>query len=276
MFLVSGATGHVGEAIIRILGEAAEPVRALVRDTSRPGLDPRATWVRADLNDPSTVIEALPGATTMFVLAGYPGLPDILAAARDAGVHRIVLLSSASAAGGDTSNAIAKYHIESEQAIHDSGLPYAFLRPATFMTNTLQWAPTIREGGVVQATFPDVATALIDPRDIAAVAVTALSETGTKSHIHRLSGPQAMTPKDRVDVLSDVLGHRIGFAGLTDEQSAQVLHEQLPAAYAEANLKFFAEGTLDESPVLPTVEQLTGRPPTTFRQWCETHAPEFR
>ena len=61
---------------------------------------------------------------------------------------------------------------------------------------------------------------------------------------------------------------------------ATVAHEALVEIVAEGNdallEEFFAEGTLDESPVLPTVEQLTGRPPTTFRQWCETHAPEFR
>jgi uncharacterized protein YbjT (DUF2867 family) len=276
MILVSGATGHVGGALVRILAETDEPVRALVRDTGRQGLDPRVTWARADLNEPSTVVAALPGATAMFVMAGYPGLPDVLVAARRAGVHRVVLLSSLSAAGGDTSNVIAKYHIESEEAIRDSGLSYSFLRPPTFMTNTLHWAPTIRAGGVVRATFPDVPTAVIDPRDIAAVAAVALRETVADSQIHELSGPQAMTPKDRVDVLSDVLGHQIGFEGLTDEQSAEVLHEQMPAEYAKANLRFFAEGTLDESPVRPTVEQLTGRPPATFRQWTEANVGEFR
>lgn len=276
MILISGATGHVGGAIAQILADAGEPVRALVRDTDREGLDPRVTWVRADLNEPATVIAALPGATAMFVMAGYPGLPEILDAARDAGVRRVVLLSSLSAGGGDTSNAVAKYHIEAEATIRDSGLPYSFLRPPTFMTNTLQWAPTIRDGGVVRATFPDVPTAVIDPRDIAAVAAVALRETGTDSHVHELSGPQAMTPEDRVDVLSDLLGHRIGFEGLTDEQSAKLLHEQMPAEYAEANLKFFAEGTLDESPVRPTVEQLTGRPPVTFREWTEANLKEFR
>src|SRR5947207_6350923 len=75
MILISGATGHVGAAITRILVEAGEPVRGLVRDTGRQGLDPRASWVEADLKEPSTVIQALPGSTAMFVMAGYPGLP---------------------------------------------------------------------------------------------------------------------------------------------------------------------------------------------------------
>jgi uncharacterized protein YbjT (DUF2867 family) len=232
--------------------------------------------VQADLNEPSTVVAALPGATAMFVMAGYPGLGGILDAARDAGVHRVVLLSALSATTGDTGNAIAKYHIESEEKVRNSGLPYALLRPPTFMTNTLQWAPAIRAGGAVRATFPDVATALIDPQDIAAVAAVALRETGADTHVHHLSGPQAMTPKDRVDVLSDVLGHPIAAEWLTDEQSAKELHEQMPADYAQAILQFFAAGTLDESPVRPTVEQLTGRPPATFRQWAKTNLKDFR
>jgi uncharacterized protein YbjT (DUF2867 family) len=276
MILLTGATGHVGGALAENLVASGEPVRALNRDPERPGLDPRISWVRADLNEPSTVIAALPGSTAMFVMAGYPGLAEICDAARDAGVRRVVLLSSLSAAAGDTTNAIAKYHIDSEQTIRDSGLPYSFLRPPTFMTNTLQWAATIRDGGVVRATFPTVRTAVVDPRDIAAVAAVDLRGTAAGDHVHHLSGPQAMTPRDRVAVLSEVLGHPIGFEGLTDEESAKVLHEQMSAEYAEANLRFFAEGTLDESPVRPTVEQLTGRPPTTFRQWAQANAKEFQ
>lgn len=35
------------------------------------------------------------------------------------------------------------------------------------------------------------------------------------------------------------------------------------------------DGTLDESPVLPTVSELTGRPPRTFRDRAQEHHAEF-
>ena len=40
----------------------------------------------------------------------------------------------------------------------------------------------------------------------------------------------------------------------------------MPAEYVDAFMSFFADGTLDESTVLPTVQEVTGRPARTFEQ----------
>jgi hypothetical protein len=48
-----------------------------------------------------------------------------------------------------------------------------------------------------------------------------------------------------------------------------------PPEYVDAFFRFYADGTLDESAVLPTVEQLTGRPPRRFQQWARAHADTF-
>ena len=48
-----------------------------------------------------------------------------------------------------------------------------------------------------------------------------------------------------------------------------------PPQYVEAFFDFYAAGSLDESNVMPTVEQVTGRPPRTFRAWADAHAREF-
>jgi len=49
-----------------------------------------------------------------------------------------------------------------------------------------------------------------------------------------------------------------------------------PARYVDAFFDFYAAGTLDESRVLPTVREVTGRPPRTFAQWAAAHAGAFR
>ena len=84
-----------------------------------------------------------------------------------------MLLSNAAAPSGDTSNAVTRYHIESEAAVRESGLDWTFLQPRTFMTKTLQWAPQIRAGDVVLAPFGGVRVATVDPADIGAVAAAA-------------------------------------------------------------------------------------------------------
>ena len=219
MILVTGARGNVGRELVSQLTAGGYTVKALVR---RPedgqALPAGAEAVVGDLNDPATFADALPGVTAIYLLAGYDNLAQLLARARAAGVQRAVLQSSSSVPGGDTDNAVARYHILSEQAIRESGLEWTFLQPNTFMTNTLEWADAIR-AEIVRAAFPGVAVSTIDPADIATVAVEALAGDAHAGHLLRLSGPEALRPADRVAVLSRMLGRELRFKGLSNEEA---------------------------------------------------------
>jgi hypothetical protein len=46
--------------------------------------------------------------------------------------------------------------------------------------------------------------------------------------------------------------------------------------YVDAFFSFFGDGMLDESKVLPTVQEVSGRQPRTFEQWAMAHAGAFR
>ncbi|WP_336211456.1 hypothetical protein [Nonomuraea sp. LPB2021202275-12-8] len=74
----------------------------------------------------------------------------------------------------------------------------------------------------------------------------------------------------------EALGRPLRFEGLSEAEATAELNAAMPPAYAEAFLGFFAEGKLDESQVLPTVEQVAGRPPRTFAQWARANAGAFR
>ena len=186
-----------------------------------------------------------------------------------------MLLSSASAPSGDMDNAVAAYHIRSEQAVRESGLAHTFLRPSAFASNALQWADQLAAGDVVRAAFPDVAAAVVDPADIGAVAAKVLADGGHDGEALRLTGPQALLPAERVRILGEVLGRDLRFEGLTDEQARAEYEASMPAPYVEAFFKFYADGDLDESPVLPTVREVLGREPRTFRDWARAHADAF-
>ena len=118
MIVVTGATGNVGRELVAQLAAAGEPVRAIVRRTGGgASLPPAAETLVADLNRPESLSRALAGASAIHLLAGYDGLPELLAQARAAGVRRVVLQSSSAAPAGDLTNAVAAYHIRSEQAV---------------------------------------------------------------------------------------------------------------------------------------------------------------
>jgi uncharacterized protein YbjT (DUF2867 family) len=274
MYLVTGSTGNVGAELVRALIQAGAPARALTRaDTGRP--TPTGVQLAiGDLNRPETLRDALADVRGVFLLPGYQDMKGLLAEAASAGVERVVLLSGSSA-DGDQSNAITRYMSASEAAVHGSGLAWSVLRPSAFMSNTLEWVPQLRAGDLVRAPFAGTRAATVDPADIAAVAALALLDPGHAGQTYRLTGPEALLPADRVAVLAEVLGRPLRFAGQPDDDARAEMSASMPAEYVDAFFSFYVEGTLDESPVLPTVAELTGRPARTFRRWAEAHAAEL-
>jgi uncharacterized protein YbjT (DUF2867 family) len=277
MILVTGATGNIGGALVRVLADAGEEVRALIRrDGDRSALPAGVEGLIGDLNRPETLTAALAGARGVHLLSGYEDMPGQLAEMRRAGVEHVVLQSSSSVPGGDMTNAVARYHILSETAVRESGIAWTFLQPNSFMSNTLQWAPQLRAGDVVRAAFPGVRVATIDPFDVASVSARALTSDGHAGRSYRLSGPESLLPADRVAVLAQVLGRELRFEGQSDAEARAEMSENMPPQYVDAFFSFFADGKLDESQVLPTVQEVTGRPPRSFEQWAAAHADAFR
>jgi uncharacterized protein YbjT (DUF2867 family) len=276
MIFVTGATGNAGGAVVQALVAAGQPVRALVRAGAEAALPAGVEPAVGDLNRPETFAASLPGVRGAFLLSGYEQMPELLAALRDAGAERVVLLSSSAAPGGDMGNAVARYHILSERAVRESGLPWTFLQPNAFMSNALRWLPQLREGDVVRARFADVAIATIDPADIGAVTVEALTTGELDGRSLRLSGPEALRPADQVRILGAALGRELRFEGQSNEDARAEMEAAMPAAYVDAFFSFYVDGTIDETTVQPTVREVLGRPPGTFEQWTAANVEEFR
>jgi uncharacterized protein YbjT (DUF2867 family) len=276
VFLVTGSTGNAGGAVVRALASDGRQVRALVREGSDsagwpPGVEP----VVGDLNRAESLRGPLDGVRAVFLLSGYRQLEESLAEMRRAGVERIVLLSSSAAPGGDLTNAVARYHILSEQAVRASGLAWTFLQPNTFMSNTFRWKGQLEAGDVVRLPFANVPIATIAPDDIGAAAAVALTSGDHGGLAYRLSGPQSLLPADQVRILAQALGRDLRFEAQSDAEAHAEMSEAMPAEYVDAFFRFFVDGDIDESRVLPTVEEITGRKPRTFEEWARAHAGAF-
>jgi uncharacterized protein YbjT (DUF2867 family) len=275
-FLVTGATGHVGPELISQLLERGHSGRAIVRDGSGAhDLDEDVETFAGDLRDAETLRPALVGVDGVFLLSGYDD-DGLVTELRAADVSRAALLSSSAAPTGDLSNAVAAYHIRSERAMERSGIPVALLRPNSFMSNALRWRPQIRSGSTIREPFADVAIATNDPRDIAAVATVALLADNPESRAYRITGPEALRAAERVAILSEALGRHLPFEPLSNDEARTEMSANMPPEYVDAFFDFFVEGSIDETTVLPTVADATGRPPRTFRDWAQEHAGEFR
>jgi len=229
-----------------------------------------------DLNEPDSVDPALAGVEGVFLLSGYRDMPGLLERMRTAGVERIVLLSGGAAIASNLDNAVSRYMVGSEEAVRRSGVAWTILRPCAFMSNALRWAPQLRAGDVVTAPFAEVANAVIDPDDIARVAVDALTSDGHEDRAYRLTGPESLLPADQMRVLATALGRDLRFEAQSNEDARAEMSANMPAEYVKAFFSFNVDGTLDESRVLPTVEEITGQPPRRFEQWARSHADAFR
>ena len=275
MILITGATGKVGRHVVARLLEAGQKVRAISRSPERSRLPTEVEVLQADLALPHTLDAALDGVTGAFLFPSDHPLDGFTAAALRAGVRQVVLLSS-TVPGYDRPNPISAKHLAHERTLLDSGLPWTFVRPGGFMSNDLFWAPAVKAEGVVRDPFGQAALALIDERDIAAVAVAALLDETHLGKAHEITGPQALTPIERTRILGAALGRELRFEQQSHADFKAWVSRHYPPEYADAMIDFGAYFDGRPGPVYPTVEQITGRPAHTYAEWAALHASSFR
>ena len=276
MIVVTGATGNVGGEVVAALSARGQRVRAVVRDPQRASLPAGVEVVHGDLELPESLTSSLAGARAVFLLGGWGDMTGLMRRIADAGVQHVVLLSSRCVIGGKADNPITHMWLDSEAAVRDSGVEWTILRPSSFHANALRWLPQLREGDLVQAPWPQVAVASIDPADIAAVAAIALTEAGHEQTELVLSGPEPLTPGQQVAILADVLERPLRYEPLSDEAARARMATDTPPSFIEAFFRFYTDGEFNDSIVLDTIERITRRPPRTFTDWARAHAQAFR
>lgn len=283
MILVTGATGKVGREVVRQLASTGVPVRALVRDPVAASVIrlPGVEIVTGDLARRETLGTALAGIERVFLLT--PADRDMLTydgnvadASVAAGVKRIVKVSVAG--GPDSGTQIGRWHWSGEKKVESTGLDFTFLRPNLYMQQALVYARSIAMAGTFSAPLGTGAVALVDARDVAAVAVRALTEAGHSRQIYDLTGPEAITFDEMADAIGEATGRSVSYVHVAPEFALkQMLSDGVPRWLADDMLVLFAsfrEGY--GAAVSDTVERVTGRPAGTFRQFAADYASVFR
>ena len=247
----------------------------------RPGLPAGIELAVGDLDDPESASKAAAGVEAIFLMqvgGGTEQTKTMIAAAQEAAVPRIVLLSSAGARllplyGNPMPTALAAR----EQVLRESGLGVTYLRPSSFASNAFAWRDSIRAGKVVDPTGDGV-LAVTDPEDIARVAVAALTKDGHVGKGYLLTGPEALTSRQQVEIIAEVTGRSIDFEDVTPHEFAQAaIQRGTPPEQAHLmerlNETLRARRSVN---ITDDVENITGTAPGTFRGWCQRHAGAFR
>ncbi|MFF5392523.1 NAD(P)H-binding protein [Streptomyces sp. NPDC013012] len=274
--LVTGATGSVGRHVVAQLVDAGVPVRALTRNPEAAGLPPQVEVLAGDLTRPESVREALRGVEKLYLFPVPETATEVAAAAAEAGVRHIVVLSSSSVLDESGDNHSGEHHRTVEEAVEASGVDWTFVRGDEYATNVLwKWGHSIRTEGVVRAPYGDAPRVLVHEKDVAAVAAAALLEDGHAGRAYVLTGPEAITQADQVEAIGAALGRTIPFEEITPDQAREQMGRFMPAPVVEMVLGYLADAV--ENPPVPvdTVERVTGRPALTFAQWAVDHAGDF-
>src|SRR3984893_327042 len=273
--VVTGASGNVGRPLVSQLSAAGARVRAVTRT-------PNTAEFPDGVEAASSAVGALSGASAVFLKsrALVDDLADVVALAKRSGVTKLVALSAINA-DDDFSRQPSRFrgdrNKEAEQLSVDSGLAWVSLRPAVFASNFVgMWSAQIRAGDVVGGPYAAASDAPIVETDIAAGGAQALLTDEFVGQQLPLTGPQAFTNSELVQIIGTVLGRPLRYL----EVPPDVVRERfiglgLGAEFADAYTAMLAE-TLD-NPALVTreVEKITGRPATSFAQWVADHRDLF-
>ncbi|GLY48716.1 ergot alkaloid biosynthesis protein [Lentzea sp. NBRC 102530] len=255
--LIVGGTGTTGSRLASLLPEALVGTRKPVGDNH----------VRFDWDDPSTFETALDGIERIYlippigVVDPVPAVESMLARARL--VRRVVLLSSSavpeSATGMGALPALVRTLPE-----------WAVLRPSWFMQNFTGDHPVaagVLAGEIVTATG-DGRVGFVDAADIAAVAARALTDPVPHNADHVLTGPEALSYADAAAIITDVTGRPVRHRSVSTAELADRISQGLPEEFAAvlARLDEDIRGGAEDR-VTTTVEDVTGKPPTSFRDF---------
>ena len=220
MICITGAGGTVGSEVFKLL--ESTNARFRVAHFSKGKVDrARARGIEAvviDYNRPDTLKEAFGGCDRLFLLG-----PNVLEqtelelnavkAAKASGVRHIVKQSVMGAV--KDSYSLAKVHRPVERAIESSGLAWTFLRPNSFMQNVVTFmSETIRAEGAFYSASGNAEVSHVDVRDIAAVAVHALTGGNHEGRAYTLTGPEALSYEKISGELSAALGRTITHVSL--------------------------------------------------------------
>jgi (4-alkanoyl-5-oxo-2,5-dihydrofuran-3-yl)methyl phosphate reductase len=283
MILVFGATGMVGGEVARQLIAIGQTPRLLVRDPAKArAFAGRAEIVQGDLADARSLPAALKGIDSVFLLTGTHGGVDpqleanAIDAAKAAGVARVVKLS---VVGADNPfDTFGRLHAELEARLRQSGLAWTMLRPHFFMSNMLRWAGTIRSDGAVYYPTAQGRWCAIDPADIAAVAVTALTEPGHAGRAYTLSGPESLSAGEYVEKLSAAIGKPIRFINVPLQAVRDGLRQGgMPDLHADPLIDLLGAMKANKLDfVSDGVAAALGRNASGFDAWADRNAAAFR
>ncbi|AIX73320.1 MAG: NmrA/HSCARG family protein [Mixta calida] len=279
--LVTGATGRVGQHVVKQLVKRGAAVRVLTRDPSKANLPSGVDVVQGDMLDVDSLRKAFTNVSTLFLLntvAGDEFTQAIITLniAREYGVKRVVYLSVLHA---DRFVNVPHFAVKSgaERMLEKMGFSATILRPAYFIDNDLMIKDVIFNHGVYPMPIGSKGIAMVDVRDIAEVAAIELirrdqAQGELASETINLVGPDTLTGMDVAAIWTEILGRQVIYGGDDPAGFEQNLATFMPKWMAyEMRLmaeRYVSDGMMPESGDVQRLTTILGRPLHAYRAFA--------
>ena len=284
MILVTGATGKNGMEILKRLAARRERIRAMVRKRNEMmavTLHSEPEFVEADFDDVASLRKALTGVQRAFLVTNSTERVEerqlrFVSLAREAGVRHIVYLSQLHASL-ESPLRFLRYHAAVEEALRASGMSYTNLRPNLYMQGLLMIGKSIAAEGRFFAPAGVALVSVVDVRDVAAVAVAALTQTGHEGKTYDITGPEALTHAQMAALLSQALDRPVTFVDVPEQVFREGLRRfGMPDWQADGLIEDYAHYRRGEAAeVSHAVEKATGEAPHTFAAFSGDYKAAF-
>jgi uncharacterized protein YbjT (DUF2867 family) len=275
VILVTGAAGKTGLTVLRALAAVGAPARALIHepDYADRVRDAGASEVLlGNLEQPADMAKALKDVETLYLIIPnmHPREVElgqrIVAQAAAAGLLRLVYHSVLYPQVEAMPHHWAKLRVE--EALIASGMPFTILQPAAYMQNILAyWDAIVNEGRYQLPYSVDALSSPVDLDDVAEVAAKVLIEDSYEHASFELCGPQMLSASEQAAQIGERLGKQVAVQAVSVEEWRQGAGS-LPDYARDTLCHMFAyydqHSFIGNGAVL---EQLLGRPPTSFRQF---------
>jgi uncharacterized protein YbjT (DUF2867 family) len=296
-YLITGAGGGVAgisPQVVRQLRGRGEAVRAMVHhDDSRADAlrDLGAEVIAGDLTNPVDVFAAMSGVSRMFFNMSVS--PDYLqatavvcVAAKELGTLEVLVNMSQMTVSQMTATSTAeskqqRLHWLAEQVINWSGVPTVHIRPTVLLENplfALLAARSIRETGQLSLPFGTGRTSPVASSDVADVVTAVLS--APQDHlgaVHELTGPATLDADELADQYAQALGRPVSAVRPPYDEWLRDLDELALPPHVHQHIATMARLHSEDRYNRSThdVEDITGHPAQTVRQYVEQHRDLF-
>jgi len=222
MIIVLGATGTIGQHLVRILEKQGEDFVIVARDKQKASAQfPKAKIRYGDLSKATSLKTAFQGGNALFLVS--PHGPDMVSQqcaailrASKLGIKRIVKISGSNASvAEDSVYAIGREHWEIEQTLKEHADEFVILRCNFFMQNLLEEvAAMVRSQRKILMPFSKNLTfCFLDAQDIAQCAVNCFNEPQHAQKTYHLTGRKSSF-SELASILSQQLGSQIRYRSI--------------------------------------------------------------